>query len=717
MGFIMLRFRIVLSLGLASVGIIFPLAARAQFQPPSQEELAMTTDAKAPGAAAVYLYREETTDDPHHYRTVYARLKILTPEGVEAATVHIPLQKNFIFYAKGDNSSRFVSAYSNAWATPDINHAGEDMPIDTDAFNVPLDIGALEGRTIQPDGTIVPLSGPQSQVLKIVKNRSNGIADVSFTLPAAKVGSVLEYRYQVRYDRYEQAPDWRIQEPYFVHRAHFVFIPAEQILRATSAGLTGSVTDSALTDHHGEFMTDVVSSATLPDGITVRKEATGRYSVDATDVPAFPNEPFAPTPAGQAYEVSFFYTPSSDAKDFWQREMSFWTKLVNGYTTTSPALQHVLEEIIAPSDAPAEKAKKIFAFVQRFENTDFNSNGVPNIDSDWVPRGRVERLLETKKGTSNQLALLYLALSRVAGLNARPVRIASRSHRIFSASYLGMDQLDSVVIGLNLDGKETFVDPGTKMAPFATLHWAHAGAGGVAMTGNKVEIVVTPLQKNSDNLMLHVGALTVGAQGALSGALKVAFTGQKAIELRQLGLTAGPDAVKTAVDQLLASSVPAGVSAKVDHIAYMDDPNRQLLAVVNVSGSLAAQDGRIELPRAFFESGETNPFPSASRTIPVDVRYPAQDQEQITYTLAPGLSVQEKPQDNEAKYEPNAAYQLKATANGGTLVSTRVLVRGFTLLNPKDYSGLSDFYQKVIGYDRQRIVLSGGNVGQSGKGE
>jgi hypothetical protein len=703
------------SLGSLLLAAALPLAAAAQFQPPSPEELAMTSEPRAPGAAAVYLYREETTDDPHNFRTVYARIKILKPEGVSAATVHILLQKNFIYYAKGDNSSRFQSAYSSSWAMPDINHVGEDAPIDTDTFNVPLDIGALEGRTIQPDGTIVPLSGPPQQLLKVVKNRSNGTEDASFTLPAAKVGSVLEYRYQVRYDRFQQAPDWRIQEPYFVRRAHFVFIPAEQIQRAVSAGITGSVTDSALTDHYGETMTDVVYTATLPGGVKVRQEATGRYSVDVTDVPAFPDDPFAAQPAGQAYEVSFFYAPTSDARDYWQKEMGIWTKLVNGYTAPSPALQHALEEIVAPTDAPAEKAKKIYAYVQRFENTDFNPNGVPNIDSDWVPRGRVDRLLDTKKGSSNQLALLYLALAREAGLNPRPVRIASRSHRIFSVGYLGIDQLDSVVIGLTLDGKETFVDPGTKMVPYGTLHWAHAGAGGVAMAGGKVDVVVTPLEKTADNLTLRVGTLNVSAQGAVSGMLKIAFTGQKALELRQLGLTAGPDAVKAEVDKLLAATAPAGVSAKVDHIAYLDDPNRQLLSVVNVSGSLAAQaDGKIALPRAFFGSAEANPFPPETRVTPIDVRYPAQEQEQITYTLAPGLALAEKPQDDVAKYEPNAVYQLKATANGGTLVSTRVLVRGFTLLDARDYSGLSDFYQKVTKYDQQRIVLSGA---VAGKGE
>lgn len=696
------------------LGAAAPLVSHSQFQAPQPEELSMTSEPKAPGAAAVFLYREEITDDPHHFRTVYARLKILKPEGLAAATVHIPIKKDYIYYAKGDNSSRFATASSSSWSMPDINHSGEDSPVDADTFNVPLDIGVVEGRTIQPDGKITTLSGPASQLVKIVKNSSNGIQDASFTLPDARVGSILEYRYQVRYDRFEQGPDWRIQQPYFVRCAHYAFTPADQILRATSAGQTGSVTDSALTDRRGIFMTDVVSTATLPPGVTVRKDAMSRYIVDVTDVPAIPDDPYAPEPAGKAYEVSFFYTPSSDEREFWQKEMGLWTKLVNGYTASSPALQHALEEIVAPSDAPAEKAKKIYAYVQRYENTDFNSNGVPNIDSDWIPRGRAERLLDTKKGSSNQLAFLYLALARAAGLNARPVRIASRSHRQFSASYMSVSQLDSVLIGLTIDGKETLVDPGTKMAPYSILHWAHCGAGGVSMADNKVDLLITPLEKNSDNLTLHVGTLNVDAKGALSGSLKVAFTGQKAIELRQLGLTSGQDAVKSSVDHLLASTVPAGVSAKVDHVAYLDDPTRQLLAVVNVSGSLPTSNGHIELPRAFFESSETNPFPAASsRVEPVDVRYPSQEQEQMTYTLAPGLTLQDKPQDDIAKYEPNAVYQLKAKADGSTVVSSRVLVRGFTFLDAKDYSGLSDFYQKVMKYDQQHFVVSGA----SGKGE
>jgi hypothetical protein len=410
----------------------------------------------------------------------------------------------------------------------------------------------------------------------------------------------------------------------------------------------------------------------------------------------------------QAYEAGFFYVATPDQRDFWQHGMDLWTKLVNGYTANSQALQRTLSDAVGAGDAPLDKAKKIYAFVQRFENTDFNANGVPDIDSSWIPRGRVERVLETKKGSSNQLAFLYLALARSAGLNARPVRIASRSHRIFNAAFLREDQLDTVLIALDFDGKEVYLDPGTKMAPFETLHWAHSGAGGVAIAKNKVETIITPLGKNSDNLALHVGSLNVSAQGALSGTLKVAYTGQRALELRQLALRRGVDAVKEEVNRTLANEAPQGVNATVDHIVNIDDPAHQLLAVVNVSGSLPQQNSHPALPRAFFASRESNPFPASERTEPIDVRYPSQEQEQITYVLPAGVSPASKPEDAAAKFEDNAVYSLKAKVDANQVTSTRVLARGFTLLDSKDYGSLHDFYQKVVSADQQQIPLSGG---------
>ena len=58
-----------------------PLLLHAQFQPPSEEELKMTADPKAPGAAAVYLNINEIANDPMHYQSSYFRIKVLGEKG------------------------------------------------------------------------------------------------------------------------------------------------------------------------------------------------------------------------------------------------------------------------------------------------------------------------------------------------------------------------------------------------------------------------------------------------------------------------------------------------------------------------------------------------------------------------------------------------------------------------------------------------------------
>jgi len=678
----------------------------------------MSSDPAAPGAAAVYLYREETTDDPHAFRTVYARIKVLTEEGKAAAVVHVDFPKTFVFNAQGSNSSRMTGGFgggstqssigpSNSahWSMPSVAHVGEDAPWDTDSYQGKVEIGALEGRVVHADGTVVPLMGKPTELLKATKGPRG--TETIFTLPGVEVGSVIEYRYQVRYDRYLTAPNWQLQAPYFIHKEHFVFKPSKQFDPALRSS---GVSDSSLKDPHDNVLTDIELRPNLPAGKTVTRDAMGNYLIELTDVPAIPTEPFAPPINLAAYGVDFFYTYTPDVKDYWQKQMSFWNKALNNYTETTAALQNAVKENVSTSDSALDKAKKLYALVQKLDNLDGSPDGAPLSGSEFIPHGKVETILLNKKGSSNEIAYLYLALVRAAGIKAQAVRVASRSVRAFSAQYMDNVQLDTALIVLNIDGKEIFVDPGTRMAPFEVLHWAHAGAGAVRLdASNKVETFVTPLEKNTDNSTLHVGSIDLTPEGTISGTLKIAFIGQRAIELRQLGIKSGADAVKEELNKMIAAQAPQGVQAKVDHVAYLDDPSKQLLAVINVSGSFAKNSaGHLVVPRLFFEAQEKNPFPADKvRELPIDMRYPAQEQEQITYVLPAGYTLKENPQDANLRWEENAAYQLRTKVAGDSITDARVLARGFTLLDAKDYEQVRDFYQKVVAADQQELVLAG----------
>ena len=202
---------------------VSPVIVWAQFQPPTDEELKMTADPKAPGAAAVYLDYVETANDPVHYRSVYARIKVLTEKGKELATVQIA-------YQKGD-----------------------------------VKITAIKARTIHPDGTIVPLD-VKPEDLMIFKTSENQVQKKVFTLPSVEVGSILEYRYDVDYnDNMFSSPNWQIQGPYFIHKAHYQFT-AETI--------------HTLQDQKGHIITKLAWSPHLPDA-----RAPGPWGLAAAPAP------------------------------------------------------------------------------------------------------------------------------------------------------------------------------------------------------------------------------------------------------------------------------------------------------------------------------------------------------------------------------------------------------------------------------------------------
>jgi hypothetical protein len=697
----------ILFLAASLIGVATPYVAFAQFQPASKEELEMTSDPKAPGAAAVILYREEREDEEHHFRSVYERVKVLTDGGKEAATVQVTYLKNFVFYAAGDNSSRMASGTANAWSSPDINHAGEDSRIDTNAYGGHNEISAIEGRVIHADGTIIPLTGSPADLLK-AKEGNTQFNTLTFNLPGVEVGSIIEYRYQVRYDRFQQAPEWQVQQPYFVHHAHFLFMPAAQFLPSRTQGGSG-VSTSAIVGNHGEILTDVRSVNILPPGAEVKQDGQGYWFTDLHDIPAIPHEAYGPPLGDHIYQVNFFYTNTPDTKDFWQKEMSAWVKEVSQYTAPTPSIKNAAAEATQGATTPLEKAKRLYAVVQKLQNKDFEGNAAPFLAPEFVPRGSVDTLLESKSGNSEEMALLYLALARAAGLEARPERIASRERRTFSSQFMDAGQLDTVLIGVIIDGKEIVLDPGQKMAPFQTLLWSHAGAGGVALAANgKVETIVTPLQQNSDNAVVRVGSLTVSPQGAVSGSLKLGFVGQQALQWRQQAVRFDSEKATQQLEKTIAAQVPDGIQIHIDRIAALDDPTKQLVAVVAFSGSLANHAGNhLVLPRLLFETKETDPFPpEQSRVLPVDVHYPAEEQEQITFVLPSGFTLEGTPKDINVRWEENAAYVLRTKADANTITTGRILAWSFTLLDASEYGKLRDFYDKLVLSDHEQIAFT-----------
>jgi nitrogen regulatory protein PII-like uncharacterized protein len=674
-----MRIHLCVGAALTLAALSLPLAGAAQkFQEPTKEELQMTSDPKAPGAPAVFLYLQSETDNRNHYQSEYARIKVLTEKGKDWATVEVP----------------YISGYM-------------DPPI-------------IEGRTIHADGTVIPLVGKASDLL-VAKTNSYHMKVSVFNLPSVEVGSILEYKWslpltggkvsgvadQADEGYYAAAmagrvPDWEVQQPIYVHKAHFYWNPYNDL----EMGPLGSAEDHYTSD--GERAHYILFSPHLPAGFTTARSPKGDFTLDIHDVPAFVREANAPPDAALRYQVRFFRSAYISADVYWDNENKRWSKKVNDFASQSSAIRDAASQITVTAATPEAKARKLYDAVQALDNTNFTrarteaerlqlhlKKEVKNAQDVWTE----------KSGSGNEIAALYLALARAAGLNADGLQVADRNQRIFDPNYLSLDQLDSLLVVLHIDGKDIYLDPGEKFCPFGQLHWTHMMAGGIQQ--NLKAPVYTPPNATKEAITAHIADLIVDAQGGITGTVKIQMNGPAALHWRQLNLTSDPEEVRKQLNESLRNLLPQGITEEVDKIQGLETAEGFVSVSAKVTGQMGSSTGkRLLLPGFFFSTGAHQQFVSEEkREAAVDLHFAEQVIDDAVYHLPVGITVESAPTPAQLTWPEHATLVVKTAPGAGTIEIKHIFARGFVLLEAKEYPALRDYYQKIAASDQQQLVL------------
>jgi tRNA threonylcarbamoyladenosine modification (KEOPS) complex Pcc1 subunit len=636
----------------------------AQFRTPTQEELQMKDDPRAPGAAAVYLDYSEFDDDPLHHQIVTVRIKVLQEKGKELATVEVPYEKRF------------------------------------------SSIADVRGRTIHADGTIIPLNVKPEDLMTFREGEKQYGKRV-FTLPSVEVGSILEYTVTYQYDDYDAPPPtWEMQGDYYVHKAHYSYRPYPTY--QPGANLS-TASFRRRFDGNGDLTSNLIWVTILPKGASVKADASGRYLLDIADVPALPNEDNMPPLDVYRYRVEFYYSSSRRTQDFWPLIEKHWSREVDHFADPSKAIHEAVNGLIAPGDSDLDKAKKIYKAVAALENTDYTRSRSAAERKQLkirTPR-RAGDIWAQKSGDSEEIALLYLAMARAAGLHVAAAKVADRQKRTFDLAFLSARQMEDTVILLTIDGKLYPLDPGEKMCSFGQLSWRHASAGGMMQKTSGDPVIGTPPTVYTDNKTTRVADLNLDAQGHIEGTINVIMTGQSALYWRQQALRIDPDELKKQYDQTLESMVPPGVEAHLDHFLGIDNPDASLVAVVQTRGQLGAVTARrLILPAFFFEARGTTPFVKQEvRQTSVDMHYAEAVSDEVTLHLPAGVSIEGAPVNRKEIWKDHAYLSVVARSEAGQIVLSRALGHSFTFVSPEEYQDLRAFYQKVAASDQQQLVL------------
>ncbi len=690
----------------------------ADWTKPTAEELSMTSQPEVPGAAAVYLYRQETThdmsqaandanSDSHResfcstvepdakiktpqpqllpkvdYKTLYVRLKILTAEGERYGNVVI------------DEAEPYFSSIK------------------------------VEGRTIRPDGSIVPLEGGVDSRL-ISKTRDMLRYRISFQMSAVRPGSILEYRVTVKYPEsvspqdyqvassasiagqnasndsptyasssfFESPPQWYVQQDLFVRKADYFYGPHTWVRRASESNFG--------------------YNSTLPAGVEVVYNQSERsYTLHMENIPPVTPTELAPPWRSLGYRVIFHHTCFASVAEFWSAHGKWWTGDVDRFASAS-SLKSVAAGLVASGDTEQQKADKLYAAVASLRNLSFGVAGTAEADEKAEMRiGNAHEVWERKQGSSQDLTMLLVGLARAAGLKAYVMAVADRSRNIFDPKDVREEDINDYLAIVTIDGKEQFFDPGEPFCAPGQLSWKHAFGSGVRQGDAGPSFAETPAGSTfKQNQVLRSAKLQLAKDGGVTGTVTLSMSGAPAVDWRQSALW-DPEAFNDNIAAEIGASLPAAFHVKTTRVTGLTEPVTSasappLLVEMELTGKLpASASGEIALPGSLFEADAPQLFTAEKRDAPVDMRYTSVSQDVVTFMPPTGTKARNPPADTMVPLGDSARLVVKDSAEADRYTVIRMLILGKTFYATSEYPELKAFYSKVSAQDAEKIVFA-----------
>ncbi len=630
-----------------------------QFTPPTPEELALTSVPEAPGAPAIYLLREQLTEDKQHMYSVHARLKVLTTGG-----------SSF-----GDIELRYLQG----------GHSG-------------FSLDELSGRTIHPDGTVIPFTGKPYEKLISKISGQKFVAKI-FSLPDVTPGSILEYQYKVRYnDNVYISPDWYVQDELFTRRVHYTWRPTDKNL------VTG--------DDREQAISTISWTPILPAGDTVRetRDPSGQLAFDlvAANIPAVFTEEYAPPMQSFSYRVLFYFTPYRTREEFWSKEGKYWAKKEDKFIGPGPAVKAAVSELTSPSDPPEQKLHKLYAAVQKLDNTD-NTRAHSSQEDKAQGLGVVrttDDVWTRKRGSGDQLADLFVAMARAAGLKAYAMSVTRRDHSFFYENYLSTSQLDDTIAVVSVDGKDEFFDPGVHLCPFRELAWQHQSAAGLRQVDGGSAIAATAGAAYTTSHVTRVADLALDEHGVATGTITLTYTGSPALLWRGKYASADEAAVRHDLTTDLEEQLPGGLKITLLSLSALDAPDQPLVATFSATGPVGSAAGkRLVVPAALFESHERPMFPHEERKLAIAFDYAFYNQDAVRLKLPANLAIEASPNSTDLHLQKLATYNMSSQTTSNSITIRRNEAVGVTFFLPADYKELRKFRQGIESADQESVVL------------
>ena len=641
-------------------------------------------------------------DKQKEYITTHLNTTVYAIDSEASAVVllesrKVEISEEHVSYMQRETIHKIIKVLKNDAIAPGRNNVA-DIHIRYKTDNILGSVSQVKARTYNmgPAG-MTEQEMPAADIKK--KKITDEVYEVSFSLPAVREGSVIEYSFvvtskfngwhycwEIQDDRPKLVSEFEFEYPdrfQFTSinslRNKYVEFPTKDDARLSNDKLCRVYTKFVLSEtYHNVFWryrdATVIKEEPMVRNIDNMKE---RVELQLTGVRT------------QDGIKHFNNSWENTNEQFWKKE-----KLGKAVMGSNNFLDDVMDTLVKDDMTNADKVRKIYNYIR---------SGFDREDAVGFSRSPYETFSK-KRGNPFEINLLLCAMMAHEGIDVGPVMISTTHNISFTEIFPVIDRFNYLVATVLVDGQRYYLDASDKSYRFGLLPsfcyngfaWVLSEKGwGVQLEPGMV----------TDRTVCAVKIDSVTATSA-NLEMTMRFGALRSQQLRQRW--AKDRSTKDAFIKEMIGGMPSGCSLVKQDVGNEDQPDTNL--VMTLKGRVALEDAEDLwlIKGELFPAFTTHPFTARKRSLPIEFPSVRQYVYHMNVILPDGMEPETIPAPVDAGYEDKAvAYKRSVTyyPEMHSLTVNSVYEQNATVFEKEEYGQLSQFFRKMIEENNNMITI------------
>jgi len=542
------------------------------------------------------------------------------------------------------------------------------------------DLTNFRAHTINLDENGKPVITKLESDGEFVLKDKNGLQTFKFTMPAVKIGSIIEYNLTFKSSYNVMLTDWVFQKSIPVVHSNFATtFPREIKVNVLQQG-------KLLAKKYGDRPTRV-------------------WSLDS--LPALRKEPYSPNPEDyidrirlQLDKVRTFGIESDEQGYF--RLYDTWEKLTSRLLKKNYAdfvrdtfmARKEIEPLHLRDSSDIAKARVI----QQYMAKSYIWNG----DIDFTTDQNLHDFIASKRGNSAEINLFMVQLLKQAGLNAHALLTSTKENGRVSKFYPFVDAFNYLIAAVDLENGRLFLDATNPYLPFYLPNKDILNTNGLEVRDSVVQWNPIPiLGKNKIDIQEVIDYSTPNKAFLTN---KVMLSQYGAESLRKF-LNDSTNTTNVLSEQIWGSNS----DWILDSTSITNKNNKELPLVIygkfsqeqNTSGN-----GIVYIKPFSDLTSNQVVFTAPTRSMPIDLEVPIEYTYVTTIKLPKGYRVQELPEQMSVVL-PNkkGALIINYFNNGNELTAQRTFIISNPFFMPEEYTDLKNIFDSYRSSSKAMMVV------------